>query len=403
MQDTDYQSILDEIDAQQSQMEDLLAQWSNINSGSFHLSGLSQQADAIESLFSTIASVERVELPAVTLYQLDGEPWSFQSIPALVMRINPHAACQVMLCGHCDTVFGHDHPFQQAKRLPNNLLNGPGVADMKGGILVIYQALRACLASSWADKLGFTVVINPDEEIGSPCSQSLLQSLAPQHQFGLVYEPSLNMAGDVASERKGSGKFTCVVQGKAAHAGRDFAQGRSAVLALATLLLEIDQLNGQQPGLTINIGQIQGGKAVNIVPDKAVCKIDVRYSQPEQTQWLQKHLTQSVQQANQQQGIDVSLHGGFNRPVKLFDQHQQTLFNLLKQAGEQLSIPLHWQAGGGCCDGNNLAAQGLAVIDSLGVRGANIHTDREIMDLGSLSERAKLSAMLLMMMAKKYG
>ncbi|MCG8439956.1 MAG: hydrolase, partial [Pseudomonadales bacterium] len=302
---------------------------------------------------------------------------------------------------HMDTVFSQSHPFQTPQFIDDNTLNGPGVTDMKGGLCVILHALKAFEQSSVANNIGWDVFINADEEIGSPASGPFLENIASQYQCALVYEPAMTPEGTLAYERKGSGKFTLTVQGVAAHAGRDFDKGRNAISHLAKLIVAVDKLNGQRDDLTINIGLISGGSALNMVPDMAVTKLDVRYKNAEDKPWLMMQLKQLVSEFNQAGEYEVQLHGNFGRPAKTVSPHCHDLFETIRAIAKSMGLTLDWKDSGGCCDGNNLALSGIPVVDTLGVRGGNIHSSEEYLLVDSLVERAQLSSLLLMHLAKE--
>jgi len=244
------------------------------------------------------------------------------------------------------------------------------------------------------DQLGWEVLINADEEIGSFGSRHYLVDSAKKADIGLVYEPSLP-DGTLAGPRKGSGNFTLVITGRAAHAGREHHLGRNAIAALSRAVIAIDALTGGRPELTVNIGRIDGGGALNVVPDLAICRFNVRIKETEDQTWLLSAIENIVERANSEEGYTAKLHGGFSRPPKPMTPSLQHLFDLLQACGSELNIPIHYKPTGGCCDGNNLAAAGLPNIDTLGVRGANIHSDKEFIITDSLTERAKLSALIL--------
>jgi glutamate carboxypeptidase len=277
-------------------------------------------------------------------------------------------------------------------------LSGPGVADAKGGLVVMLTALRALERSSVASKLGWEVALNPDEEIGSPGSSRLLEEAAKRNHFGLVFEPSLP-DGSLVGARKGSGNFTVVVRGRAAHAGRDFHLGRSAILTLADFITKLDASQSDFPGVTINCGRIEGGGALNIVPDLAIGRFNVRVTSAEDQSAVKRRINDLVQQASQRDGISVKLHGGFHSPPKPLDPKSSKLFDLAVACGKELGLNLQIHPSGGACDGNRLASAGLPVIDTLGPRGGNLHSDQEYLVIESLAERAKLTAMVLMQLA----
>ena len=237
---TDYLPHLQWIDRQERRMIDLLTRWANVNSGSHNLPGLNEMLALLEEEFSVLGGeTERVELAP---QQLDDSSGTAVQVPlgrALLIRKRPTAPVRLLLCCHMDSVYPVDHPFQKAVRVADNILKGPGVTDAKGGLMVMLVALQAFERSPWAEKVGWEVLINPDEEIGSPGSAPLLIQAAKRNNLGLVFEPSLP-DGNLVGARKGSGNFTAIARGKAAHAGRNPQLGRNAIDRAGTVHRGID-------------------------------------------------------------------------------------------------------------------------------------------------------------------
>jgi glutamate carboxypeptidase len=396
----DYQPHLDFITSQKAHMTQLVYDWTRINSGSYNLDGLATMCRVLEDNFLWLhGDAEVLDLPPLQAVGKDGALTEKPLGKALRIRKRPDAPLRVFLGGHMDTVFGVDSPFQHAHFIDENTLNAPGAADLKGGLVVMLKALEALERSEWAENIGWEVLINPDEEIGSVGSRGLLEEAAKRNHLGLIYEPSLP-DGALVSERKGSGNFTLVVHGVAAHAGREFDKGRNAIVLLADVIQRMYALNGRWEGFTLNVGRIEGGGAVNVVPDLAMVHFNVRITASEHMEQVSTALQEIVRFANIQEGFSAELHGGFTRPPKLLNEHAYKLQALVGESMQMLGQKVAWQASGGCCDGNNLAYYGLPNIDTLGVRGGNIHSDKEYMLVDSLVERAQLSALLLMRLAK---
>ncbi len=333
----------------------------------------------------------------------DGIKRDISYVPAMLLTVRPEAELQIVLTGHYDTVFPQDSHFQTTKKLADTkageaVLGGPGVADMKGGILVMLEALKAFETTDNAHKVGYSVLLSPDEEIGSPGSAPLLAALGRKAHIGLTYEPSL-ADGSLAGARKGSGNFAIIIKGRAAHAGREHHLGRNAINAMARLAVAMDALNGQREGVTFNMSKIDGGGAVNIVPELAIGRFNVRMLAEDDQAWIKDRLAELVAQANAQDGISAELTGGFTRPPKPMAPANALVFDWVKQAGNALGLEIKWKPSGGVCEGNNLWASGCPNVDTLGVRGGEIHSDREFVVLTSLSERARLSALILMKIA----
>ena len=395
----DYQRHLDWIAAQVPAQRDELLHLSNINSGSYHAAGVNHIAERLERLFAPLgAQSERIALPAHHVTTDHGETVEHPVGRALRLRQRPDAPLKIFLAGHMDTVFGVDHPFQSARVVDDDTLNGPGVADLKGGLLVMLLALSALERSPWKERIGWEVLFNPDEEIGSEGSAPLFKQAAQRSALGLVYEPSFP-DGNLAGARKGSGNFDVIVRGRAAHAGRDPHLGRNAIRAAAECVTALDALNGRREGLTLNVGYVHGGGATNIVPDLCVLKFNVRTAVPDDERWLQEELGRILVAAQGREGIRLELRGHFTRGPKVMTPAIERLAGMIGDCGRRLGLALEFRPTGGCCDGNNLAAAGLPNIDNLGVVGGEIHSDREFMRLSSLGERAQLSALLLMRLA----
>lgn len=395
-----YQPYLDAIAAQEQHLIHLTQSWSAINSGSDHLEGLERMRKVLEDNFLWLhaETSECLDLTPQQTVDASGNIIDRPLGKALRFRKRPEAPLQIFLGGHYDTVFPADHPFQVPRFLDGRTLNGPGAADLKGGLVVMLKAVEALESSPWKEQVGWEILLNPDEEIGSPGSAPLLAEAAKRHHLGLVYEPAL-ADGTLAGERKGSGNFHLVVLGRAAHAGREHAVGRNAVVMAAELTVAISKLTGAHAGITVNPAKLDGGGALNVVPDRAVIRFNVRVASPQEQTFVEEELNALIEKFQQREGYRIELHGGFGRPPKAMTPAWKELQELVEGCGKMLGQPVQWQATGGCCDGNNLAAHGLPNIDTLGVRGGHIHSDKEFVMLESLVERAQLSALLLMRLA----
>ena len=394
-----YKPYLDPVDEQHERMSRVLIALANINSGTFNIPGLDTVLQQLSGLLKPLGGAQ--EIIPLEPFRRVGPRGEIQQVSlgkALRVRKRPGAPLQVLLACHMDTVFPADSLFQKTVHTEDNILNGPGVADAKGGLVVLTVAVEALEKSPWAENIGWEILINPDEEIGSPGSAPLLEQGARRNHLGLVYEPT-PPDGSLAAERKGSGNFTAVVRGRAAHAGRDPHLGRNAIRALADFIQAIDNLNGQRNGVTVNAGFVHGGGSVNTVPDLAMVTFNVRTVLPDDEVWIQEQLDKTVRAVNARDGLSLELHGQFFRKPKILSKANRRLMEVIGECGTELGMKLRWHNTGGCCDGNNLASAGLPNVDNLGVRGGNIHTDQEYMYLESLTERAKLSALFLMKLA----
>lgn len=371
--------------------------WSAVNSGSRNLDGLAAMVALLADAFAPLGEVQLMEPAEASQMLPSGEILPLQHGQNLHLIVRPQAPTRLLLTGHYDTVFPVDHPFQTPVWREPGVLNGPGVADMKGGIAVMLAALTAFEASPQAADLGYEVVLNADEEVSSLGSAPLLLECARRVDAGLTFEPALP-DGTLAGARPGSGNFSVHIAGRAAHAGREPEKGRNAIIAAADLALRLSALVA--PDLKVNVAKLEGGGPNNVVPDTAVLRFNMRPTTVEaQARALAAvdGLIASIAAAHE---VRAHRHGSFARPPKPLDANQLRLFELVKAAGADLQLEIGWRDAGGVCDGNNLAATGLAVVDTLGVRGGAIHSADEYLIVDSLAERARLATLLLMRMAK---
>jgi len=378
----------------QAAMLALTERWSAINSGTANLEGLARQAGALAEAFAPLPGDVTLREPApVSAIDAAGREIERQHGRHLVLSVRPQAERRLLLTGHMDTVYAADHPFQSGTWLDADTLNAPGAADMKGGLAVILHALLAFESGETARNLGYDVLINSDEETGSLSSAALIAELARGKAAALTYEPSALPDGTLAHARGGSGNFSLVITGRSAHAGRNPHEGRNAIVAAAALVLKLKAL--EHGDLTVNPARIEGGAANNVVPDHAVLRFNIRPKTTQAAEAFEHNLDNLLRAVEADQQVAIRPHGGITRPPKPVDPRAQKLFDLVSETSAALGRPLGWQASGGVCDGNNIAACGVPVVDTMGVRGGAIHSPDEYLIASSLSERAALSAVVL--------
>jgi glutamate carboxypeptidase len=374
--------------------------WAAVNSGTGNLAGLKTVAGMLADSFAALPGDIRLVAPdPVESVDAAGNIRTTQRGDHLHLRVRPQAPVQLLLTGHMDTVFAADHPFQTLTWLEPGVLNGPGTADMKAGISVILAALTALEASPLANRVGYDVMINSDEETGSHASAALIAELAQGKTAALTYEPALP-DGTLAGARPGSGNFSVTVHGLSAHAGRNPDDGRNALLAAADLALRLAKL--KSPDLKVNPAKLDGGGPNNVVPDSAILRVNMRPSTPEAMVAAEVALRDAIAAVSREHDVHCHLHGGFNRPPKPLDAAATRLFELVRDCGADLGLsPIGWNATGGVCDGNNIAACGVPVVDTMGPRGGAIHSSDEFLIVDSLAERAQLSALTMMRIAER--
>jgi glutamate carboxypeptidase len=365
--------------------------WAAVNSGTGNLAGLADMAARFADAFAMLpGSIELIEPAPVTAIGSDGREGAIACGRHLVLRVRPDAAKRVLLTGHMDTVYGVDDPFQRCDWLDAETLHGPGTADMKGGIALMLAGLAAFEHGKPA--LGYDVLINSDEETGSLSSAPLIRTLAAGKLAALTYEPAL-APGVLAGARPGSGNFSAVVRGRSAHAGRNPRDGRNALLAAADLALRLAA--AQAPELSINPARIDGGGPNNRVPDMAVLRFNIRPRTPAAASAAQARMAELVAQVAAAHEVTIALHGGFSRPPKPVDPAAERLFALVARAAADLGQTCTRADTGGVCDGNNIAACGVPVVDTMGAVGGAIHSPDEFLKIASLAERARLTALTL--------
>jgi len=392
-------TLVDDMDNHAAEMLSIVEKWSAQNSGSYNRDGLISMRSLLSERFSNLpGEITEIALPEGEHVNTNGEIEKITYEPALQVTVRPDAPVQLVLTGHYDTVFPEDFHFQKPIRIDEDTVNGPGTADMKAGLMVMLTALETLERSDNATNIGYSVLMSPDEEIGSPASSAILAQLGKRSHVGLTYEPAL-ADGSMAGARKGSGNFSLIIKGRAAHAGREHHIGRNAIAAMAEFIGGIEALNGQRDGVTFNIAKVDGGGAFNIVPELAIGRFNVRMKETEDMAWIGENLDALIAKLNLKDGIHAHMHGGFTRPPKPMAPANAQVFDWVKQAGDLLGQAIKWSPSGGVCEGNNLWASGCPNVDTLGVRGGDIHSDREYMIISSLVERARLSSVILMKLA----
>lgn len=371
-------------------------QWAAVNSGTGNLAGLASVAGMLADAFSALPGEVRLVEPApAERVTAAGEVEPIAHGRHLHLVVRPDAPVRLLLTGHMDTVFPADHPFQTLADRPDGTINGPGVADMKGGLAVMLAALEGVEAAGSA--IGYDVLINSDEETGSFSSAALIAGLARGKTAALTYEPALP-DGTLAGARGGTGNFSIVVRGRAAHAGRNPEDGRNAIVAAADIALRLAAARG--PQLAVNPARIDGGGPNNVVPDLAVLRVNFRPASQDEIARARARIDAAVAEVAVAHDVHVEVHGGFNRPPKPIDPGAARLFDLVRDAGADLGLAIGWRATGGVCDGNNIAACGVPVVDTMGARGGAIHSGEEYLIVDSLAERAALSALTMLRIAE---
>jgi glutamate carboxypeptidase len=298
---------------------------------------------------------------------------------------------RVLLLGHMDTVYPIGTISKMPCRVAKGRLWGPAVLDMKSGIALMLAALEGLLAEGKLSR-PVTILLVSDEEVGSPSSRKITESLAKKSAAVLVLEPAYGWHGAVKTSRKGVGEYTIRVTGKAAHSGLDFEKGQSAVLELAKQINAISQLVDLQHGLTLNVGTMRGGTKVNVVPGSAEAAIDVRITRNEDGARIDRKL-RSLRPFNKQCHLEIT--GGINRPPMERTVGVAALYKQAARIAKDLGWNLQEASVGGGSDGNFTTALGIPTLDGLGGLGEGAHAEHEHVLISELPKRAALLAGLI--------
>ena len=396
------QEMLVWLDEREEEMLALLERITNMNSGSLNSAGLDAVAAVFdEELRGLGFSTSRLPGELIEMPSCPGSEYSVDLADHLLAR-RPGNGSRLLLMGHIDTVFPPDSPFQTFRR-EGDTIYGPGVADMKGGLVVMLYALKALAAADALDEAAFTVLLNSDEEMGSLSSRRYLEEEALNHDWGLVYESS--GIDTMTRQRKGIGQARLVVTGRAAHSGGAHEQGLSAIKELAYKIVQIENMTNYETGLTVNVGVVNGGEARNTISPCAEALIDLRYPQPEQgvaAVELWREIFERVYSYPVDSGeITTESYINLHRPPKIPTPESDYLLDKTIAIGRLLGQDIGIVDSGGGTDGSLTQGVGLPTIDSLGIAGSGAHSNREEARASSLVERAALSAVLMLRLARE--
>jgi len=296
-----------------------------------------------------------------------------------------------LMLSHMDTVF----PLGTLAHMPfhekDGKILGPGVSDMKAGAVVCLTALRALLENNLMPLVPITALFTSDEETGSLTSRKWIEELAKNAQLVLVLEPGMP-DGSIKTWRKGVGDFHILVHGQAAHAGGNHENGRNAIEELAHQILAIQGLTDYNRGTTLNVGVVQGGTVVNVVPDTAWVDVDLRVMQPGEAERIIEVITNLKPV---KEGCILEITGNLNRPPMPYDDLMQSTFEHAMEITANNGITLTASGTGGASDGNFVAPLGIPVLDGLGAIGGDYHSEKEYIIKDSLVSRTRLLATLL--------
>jgi glutamate carboxypeptidase len=392
--DDETNAVIAQISDNFTHYQETLIDWCEHNTGSRNYEGLRLFLSKLEKAFAPLgAQITRYKLDDEKIVLANGEIIDVDLGHSLLITQRPKAPIQIVLTGHYDTVFGIDSQFQKVTDKGDENIYGPGVADMKGGILAMLTGLLAFESHPKKSQIGYNILLSPDEEIGSLGSNTKIMELGRNADLGLTFEPAL-ADGSMAGARKGSANYALIIHGIAAHVGRAHHEGRSAIKAAAQFVCAIEEINNNAQGIIINTGKIDGGGANNIVPDLAIVRFNVRADTPQQMDKAIEFIKKSIHSLCDD-NFHCHLEGGISRPPKPLNRAQSYLFNDIGKIAQDLKMNWQIKDTGGVCEGNNLFAAGCPNIDTLGVCGGLIHSPQEFAVKSSFGERAKFLAAIL--------
>lgn len=388
--------VADWLQGQEQGMLELLETITNINTGSLNKAGIEQVGALFAGELAALGFENRVlpggliEMPHCPA----GDPGLDVADHLLSTRSGNGG--RVLLMGHMDTVFPPHSPFQEF-RLDGDTISGPGVFDMKGGLVIMLYALKALDQFGLLADRNLTVLLNSDEEVGSLSSRTYLEEQAALHDYGLVFEGSVG--NNQIRQRKGLGQALFVVSGRASHAGAAHQDGRSAIREMAYKIIELENMTDYESGVTVNVGLVSGGEARNMVAPCAEAYVDLRYPLPEQgvAAARQFEAIAATRYSVPASSIDVDAEVLVNlhRPPKIPTEASDRLLQRTIAIGALLGEDIGVADSGGGTDGSLTQAAGLPTLDSLGVNGSGGHSQREQADRQSLVQGARRTAVLL--------
>lgn len=347
----------------------------NIDSGSRIPGGTTKIADYFEEKYKQLG---------LTVKRIQTDP---ELGPCLEIRNRGgEGPIDILLTGHMDTVFPDKTAEARPFRIEGNLAYGPGIMDMKAGLMTGYYLMKYLLENPV--DLNFCIALNSDEEISSVSSQEWLKGLARKSTYAFILEPG-RKNGEFVSERKGLARYVAKFNGIAAHAGVAPQDGASAIHEMARWIPVLTELNDYEIGTSINVGKISGGTAANVVCDYAECQIDTRFCSALESDKIKAKFDYLCANTFDSRVTASVKREGF-RPPMTCTKKAEDLLHLLKESGSSMNIPVKWVKTGGGSDGNFIAFEGCTVVDGAGPSGEGAHSNQEILHLDSIEPRLNL-------------
>lgn len=361
----------------QGEMLQLIEQLVNIDSGSYFKEGIDKVGSILKEKYEELGFV--VEVKEEKDYGNN-----------LVIQHKDAENPKIILVAHMDTVFPKGTVDERPFKIEGTRAFGPGVVDMKSSHVELLYALKALQQAGIKAYENVQIILNSDEEIGSPSSRSLIEENSQGKDYALIMEPA-RKDGSLVSARRGGGRYTLIVKGKAAHAGIEPQNGRSAIEQLAYKIIQLHGLTDHEKGISVNVGLIEGGSSVNTVSPSAVAHVDIRISEMAQAEIL-KHKIEEICATTEVSGTQITLEGDITRPPMEKNEQTESLLHVIEEVGKEIGIKVFDTATGGGSDASFTSAKGVATVDGLGPVGGNAHSEDEYLEIPTLTERTLLLA-----------
>lgn len=348
----------------------------NIDSGSRDFEGIAQIGLFFEKKFSGLGWITH----QVSMGKECGLCWEIGN--------SRSEAIDVLLLGHLDTVFPRGTTRERPFKVEASKAYGPGVADMKGGLLLGYYALKTLQETNRLAGTNVCFAFNSEEELSSTHTRAWIEKLARRSKLVLVLEPG-RPDGALVTTRKGVARYQVEFKGISAHSGVNPEKGASAIGELGRWIVELHNLTDFARGTTVNVGVVAGGTAANVVAERASAKVDLRFSELGEFSKVDRTIRQLMAEPSVP-GVKIAVTGGLTRPPMVPAEKTTALCQRIEKIGQEYGLDIKWTATGGGSDGNFSAALGVPTVDALGPIGSGAHSPHEYIELSSILPRLQL-------------
>ena len=374
------------LQTKQNEMLQLLEKLVNIDSGSTFKTGIDEVGGILKGIYEEMGFVVEVS----------EEPENGNN---MVITYPGNENPKILAVAHMDTVFRVGTASERPFKIEGDRAYGPGVIDMKASQVALIYALKALKESNLKTLESVQIVLNGDEEIGSPTSRPIIEKCAEGKKYALIMEPA-RKDGSLVTARRGGGSYSIYVQGKGAHSGIEPQNGISAIEELAHKIIKLHALTNHEEGISVSVGLIEGGESVNTIAPSAAGHVDVRITYAEQAEMLDRNVKE-ICSSSDVAGTTIKLIGGINRPPMVKNEQTIKFLEVIQETGAELGIKITDVSTGGGSDASFTSAMGVSTIDGLGPVGGNAHSVDEYLEIPSLVERTHLLAEVIRKLAEE--